>query len=186
MEFDYQSLMATANITLDELIDLFHSLIEKEFLAFYLIDKKVTSLKDENRSELRLGIYRPLPMKRSFQHFEGESKISEVYDVESKIEAIFQYWNKACQNKTIAALKFIKLKRRDQLKLAIKNMPSLSDWQNSIDAIMASDFHNGKNNRGWVADFDFFINPVKSKYLLFAEKGEKEKNVNQRLEDLLS
>jgi hypothetical protein len=48
--------------------------------------------------------------------------------------------------------------REKQLKARLKDC-SLDEWQRAMDALERSAFCRGENDRGWIADFDFLLQP---------------------------
>jgi len=66
-------------------------------------------------------------------------------------------WN-VLKNKLPKALS-LSPKREAQARARLKENPSREYWSGIISRIVASGWCNGKNDRGWKADFDFLLKP---------------------------
>lgn len=72
-------------------------------------------------------------------------------------EAIFTMWNVFCDEyPVLSKIKEISGKRRDKIKKRFE-VASFRDFEQIIDHIKKQDFLLGKNDRGWVASFDWLI-----------------------------
>lgn len=71
---------------------------------------------------------------------------------------LIEVWNQN-RGKLPEARKSISESRRKKILARIKQEPDRKDWEEVIQRLSASDFCNGKNDNGWVADFGFLIKP---------------------------
>jgi hypothetical protein len=94
---------------------------------------------------------------------------------ELPLEVYVDVWNIAAKNSWLPRVEKLTEKRRKLLRAAVKEMPEFQHWADSLQELMLSDFHSGKNDRGWKADFDWFVQPTKHNYLKFYEQSQKEK-----------
>ena len=65
------------------------------------------------------------------------------------------FWNENCGN--LPKVKACGKDRTRKAELRLKEKPDLQYWAQVISILKASDFCNGKNERGWRADFDFLL-----------------------------
>lgn len=67
-------------------------------------------------------------------------------------------WNRLAPEK-LARVRAVSSDRRRYAAARIKEQPSPDYWQEVVAKISESDFLQGKNDRGWTADFDFLLRP---------------------------
>lgn len=81
------------------------------------------------------------------------------------VDLVAEDWNKLC--KVLKAEDGIKLPsvkmplsdaRRKRVKIMLKDLPDREQWKNAMGMIPANKFNIGHNDRGWVANFDWFLN----------------------------
>lgn len=77
-----------------------------------------------------------------------------------KTHVLAEIWNEL-RGPAQPAVRKLSPARLKKAKLRLKENPNLDEWREAMAAIASSDFCNGKNDRGWVANFDFFITPGK-------------------------
>lgn len=73
-------------------------------------------------------------------------------------EKFIEYYNAAMQHKAIKPISRITDRRKENLAARAREFGKEA-LQVVVDKAAASDFLNGKNNRGWVADFDWMMRP---------------------------
>ncbi len=74
-----------------------------------------------------------------------------------KAEALLKVWNENCGN--LPKAKALNPTRTRSVLARLKEHPDLEVWAKAAKTIAASPFHSGRNERGWIADFDYFIQP---------------------------
>lgn len=94
-----------------------------------------------------------------------EKKLASLTSV-SPVQ-IFDLWNLRKSKHQPEAKKLTKA-RQAKIKQRVQEFPDLEFWQQLVDYLSHSSWHNGQNDRNWVADFDFLISP--SVALKFFEK----------------
>ena len=94
---------------------------------------------------------------------------------ELPLEVYVDVWNIAAKNSWLPRVAKLTEKRRKLLRAAVKEMPEVKHWADSLLELMLSDFHSGKSESGWKADFDWFIQPTKHNYLKFYEQSQNPK-----------
>lgn len=70
------------------------------------------------------------------------------------LSEVNNYWNLKHPNKN---LRYLSDKRKKKLRARWQEEAWRDGWRGVIDKLAASDFCNGKNDRGWVASFDWLI-----------------------------
>jgi len=78
--------------------------------------------------------------------------------IELKPEHVVEAWNDMARRNGLSAVKILNDGRRKKLATRIRQHP-IEDWTEAIAAIERSPFLRGENDRGWRADFDFFLEP---------------------------
>lgn len=73
-------------------------------------------------------------------------------------QALTNYWNEKMKNKSIKPISRMTERRKERL-LARAREFGKEAIQQAIDNAAASNFLNGHNNKGWVANFDWLIRP---------------------------
>ena len=86
--------------------------------------------------------------------------MSSCNDAKVDFQEILTYWNSQMQGKLIPQIRDIRGKRKQAVNARIKES-SLSEVKEAIRLAASSSFLNGKNDRAWVADFDFVFRPSK-------------------------
>lgn len=64
-------------------------------------------------------------------------------------------WNEHCGD--LPKVKAITKTRRQKIKTRLSEFPDLKNWESVIKKLAASKWHNGGNERGWKANFDFLL-----------------------------
>jgi hypothetical protein len=80
-------------------------------------------------------------------------------------ENLANLWNEIAKNR-LASVKKLTTSRRKHATARLKEIPDSSDWKKIIAFIVADAFHNGNNERGWKADFDYLLRPDKALRIL--------------------
>lgn len=67
-------------------------------------------------------------------------------------------WNEYCSHlhKVVA----LNTSRKMSMKQRWSEFPDKEKWREASKIISKSAFHNGENDRGWKANFDYFIRPM--------------------------
>ena len=120
---------AKARLNLDYLWDL--GLIEAESLTG-----------EERRGECRRG---------------EESGVFEKPKTTVKEHPLFKIWNE--NRKNLKKCISMQESRQRKWRRCLKTNPDINYWIDIIQRIAESPFCNGENDRGWVADIDFFLKP---------------------------
>jgi hypothetical protein len=84
-----------------------------------------------------------------------------------------EVWNQNCG--TLPKSKVLNAKRCKLVGLRLKEIPDLKDWEIAVRRLAAMPFMCGENDRGWRADFDFFL----EKGLVKAFEGSYERGKTQ-------
>ena len=89
---------------------------------------------------------------------------------------IVGYWN---SKKNLPKVNAITSTRKRQLNIRLKEEPFNTNWKNIIDKLSLSEFHTGKNERGWRANIDWLLkndtNYIKILELQIATEQKTEK-----------
>lgn len=101
-----------------------------------------------------------------------------------KLDQIVDVWRMAFENTKVPLVKHINKKRENLFNEALKDLSEYDDWVDAILGLRSSDFHLGENERGWVADFDYFLNKNKKVYLTFSEKYKNERRIREENENI--
>lgn len=75
----------------------------------------------------------------------------------SVADELFEIWNK--HSGKLAKAKALTKSRRTHAAARMSEQASLDVWTQAVQRIAKSEFCNGKNERGWLATFDWFIKP---------------------------
>lgn len=95
---------------------------------------------------------------------------------ETKCEKIAEIWNDIAVEMGLPSVKQpLSDKRKRKMREPLKELPEINQWVKAISGIAASDFHLGKNDRRWKADFDWFFQSTKNNYLKMLELYENTK-----------
>ena len=95
---------------------------------------------------------------------------------DKKCEVIADIWNDIAVGLGLPSVKQpLSDKRKRKMREPLKELPEVQQWVKAISGIKASDFHLGKNNTGWKADFDWFFQSTKNNYLKMLELYENTK-----------
>lgn len=106
---------------------------------------------------------------------------------------IFDLWNKSSPS-ILPKCKSYNTKRKRVANLRWKENPKKEFWEQAIMLISKSNFLMGKNDRGWLANFDWFVRPGNAEKIIEGQYGSakvqsglsawREKNKNEnRLEE---
>jgi hypothetical protein len=94
-------------------------------------------------------------------------------------EVVVSYWNSKAPN--IKEVQAVAGERERSLRARMNEPFFLANWQAAIDRIAESDFCTGRNDRGWVADFDFFVRPETVIKVMEGKYGEPKKREHNHL-----
>lgn len=89
----------------------------------------------------------------------------ETADAASVVDLVAEDWNKLCKVLTEEdgiRLPSVKIPlsdaRKKRVKIMLKDLPDREQWKKAMGMIPANKFNIGHNDRGWVANFDWFLN----------------------------
>lgn len=71
-------------------------------------------------------------------------------------------------------------KRRKGIQALIKKGYTINDFREAFELAEQSDFLTGKNDRGWKANFDFFLREDKFVKILEGDYGGRKRNITDR------
>lgn len=100
---------------------------------------------------------RPLELELE-EEGEEEEELEKKEQAPGRAKALpplASFWNENCGN--LPKVKACGKDRTRKAELRLKEKPDLQYWAQVISILKASDFCNGKNERGWRADFDFLL-----------------------------
>lgn len=149
----------------------------------------------KNETQLMISIPKLLEVKSSRKVIKSNKKQLVVYKKEDKkedkdrqklqhslpvdadkITQVSEDWNKLCEvlkNEHGIKISQVKIplteKRRKAVKIMLKELPSRDDWKKAMGMIPANKFNLGENERGWVANFDWFFSTTKQPYMKLYE-----------------
>jgi len=86
----------------------------------------------------------------------GDTKKADKDKVD--FDKFAEYYNAAMQHRAIKPISRITDRRKENLTARTREFGKEA-LQTVVDKAAASDFLNGKNNKGWVADFDWIMRP---------------------------
>ena len=75
----------------------------------------------------------------------------------TEVLSLVNIWNEHCG--VLPKVSKVSLRRKTQIKQRLKEESDLEYWKQVVQKIEESNFCQGKNERGWRADFDFFLKP---------------------------
>lgn len=79
-----------------------------------------------------------------------------ISNTQSSLPEEVQAWN---AHEELPTVLVVSSKRLTQLRSRRKDPFFVANWKTAIDRICQSSFLTGQNDRGWKADFDFFLRP---------------------------
>jgi len=116
------------------------------------------------------GVFLDTPHKKN--NVTNSKKIVKVpsYETTTDIPHIkfAQEWNRWAENFDIPKVAILNEKRIKEIKKILQITDCPNRWGKTLVEVCCSDFHMGKNDRGWKIDFDFFIK--EKNFLKFMEK----------------
>ena len=104
---------------------------------------------------------------------------NKIKEYKSKdIQEIVDLYNEIC----VSLPKVIKPteKRRKGIQALIKKGYTINDFRDAFELAEQSDFLTGKNDRGWKANFDFFLREDKFVKILEGDYGGRKRNITDR------
>lgn len=100
---------------------------------------------------------------------EDKSSLSELSDARSTsvvdFDALMKYFNEKMENQMISNIVSLSEKRKTAIKARAREYGK-DALRSVIDKAAASDFMNGKNDRSWVANFDWIFKPTNFEKIL--------------------
>ena len=88
---------------------------------------------------------------------EGGDALSNSDDEPLTVEDIFEGWNTFAAKYGLPVAEKLTAERRRAARQRLKQYPELSSWQKALRHIRETPFLRGENDRGWQANFDFFL-----------------------------
>lgn len=85
-----------------------------------------------------------------------EEERREIKSEKPNIPPFFEKWNKTSG---IPSIRSISPKRIKALQVRMRDEFFAQNWESAIERLLKSPFLTGKNDRGWVADIDWFLKP---------------------------
>lgn len=108
---------------------------------------------------------------------------NKLFDTKEKskpkgIQEVVDLYNEIC----VSLPKVIKPteKRRKGIQALIKKGYTINDFREAFELAEQSDFLTGKNDRGWKANFDFFLREDKFVKILEGDYGGRKSNITDR------
>lgn len=92
---------------------------------------------------------------------------------------LFEVWNKTTVGELPQALE-LNVGRTTAARARLKERPDLAQWRAIVERINASDFCRGQNDRGWVATFDWLLQPDTAAKVLEGKYDNRGKPQPQR------
>lgn len=86
---------------------------------------------------------------------EGEEEGEREERESPGLHPLAELFNRLCVN--LPRVTVVSPGRRKKIATRLETQPSLDWWAKVFEKMAASDFLHGKNDRGWVADFDWII-----------------------------
>ncbi len=87
----------------------------------------------------------------------SSSSNSNTKESPAPTHPLFEIWNEH-RGKLPKSL-LMTPKRLKNANARLKEVPDLEQWVKIVKKLASSEWHLGKNDRGWRADFDFFLKP---------------------------
>lgn len=125
------------------------------------------SINDRQRSLTDADGSKPLPLSLPPEEKKNtlvDSSNQPTHEIPDEVNQLVELWNEHC-GKLPRVMK-ISTKRRRIILARLKELPDLNAWKLAIQELADSEFHTGKNDRGWKADFDFLMQPDKALKIL--------------------
>tara|TARA_Y100001963_G_scaffold17759_1_gene21889 strand:+ start:569 stop:1273 length:705 start_codon:yes stop_codon:yes gene_type:complete len=158
----------------------------KTFLKVSLDDTKgvLKELKDNNIIELDKEVRRQYIEENRREENRSINDSKKESNPNQKIDWVGEAWNNFSTrvNEIDPSVKISKVKvplsqkRKTHVKKMLAEIPDRDSLSVALRAIAQNDFNLGKNDRGWVADFDWFIRPTSQNYLKYYELGLANEN----------
>jgi len=86
-----------------------------------------------------------------------------------ELPAFAAMWNEKVAGTPLKTVRVWTAKRDRDLRARLREECDLAIWGLAMDHLIASDFHRGVNNQGWVASLDFLLQP--SQYAKWLDKA---------------
>lgn len=77
----------------------------------------------------------------------------------SPLASLFNAWNETADNIRLPRCLILSDKRRRHCESRLRDEYFNANWKLALEKIVASDFCKGRNERGWTATFDWFVQP---------------------------
>lgn len=164
----------TANIVLNQLIDIGYIKVEiiQNKKAYAVNLEKINSVRKSNTNCLKVeqtkfenqtdGVRKSNKNCSKIEHNNIDNIVDNIVDNSSSVspKKIVEYWNDSVKETLIKPItKLTPHTKRYESLNARCNEYGCDKVIEAIDKIKNSDFLQGKNNKGWVITFDWFVLP---------------------------
>lgn len=95
----------------------------------------------------------------SLNHPEPPKDMSAGADAPLTLDEVMGDWNAMAVELGLPTVRKATPERRRAFKCRLRDWPDIEDWQRAFRHIRANPWMHGDNNRGWVVDFDFLLQP---------------------------
>ena len=126
---------------------------------------------EKNKEEVSTYVSTSLSISQEKADKKKTSKESEDID----FAKLFEYFNSAMQDKAIKPISRMTAIRKSFIRARVREFSEKALYT-AIDKAATSDFLNGKNNRNWVADFDWMMRPNNFPKVLEGNYDNRAKN----------
>lgn len=178
----YLGILLTCGDHTRDTIEMNEKQVRELLESSWSIDRALTALQS-----LQLLTY----SKNDFFINRIEKKVIEKKRKEVRVEleiasdpppqnSLVKIWNENCGK--LSKVVTINAKRRKSIESRWKELDELQ-WVEVVKKISSSDFCNGKNDRGWKADFDFLLKPDTATRTLEGRYDNREGIKNGMTED---
>jgi len=94
-----------------------------------------------------------LPPERERETYTKETETERERERACSVEFL-NFWN---SQSTLPKIRTMSVARKKQLSSRMKNTVFVDEWRIAVKRLSGSDFHTGKNDRGWEATVDWFL-----------------------------
>lgn len=125
----------------------------------------------------------PTPPERTVQERKGKetsiaSSIDASRDPILNPGEVLDAWNEKADNYKLPKCMVMSDKRRRYTTARLRDPFFSQNWKAALERMTSSTFCKGANDRGWVADFDFFIQPDSVAKIMEGKYDERKPTTN--------
>lgn len=128
-------------------------LIKRGVYLYFVVNGKIYH--DIRSEEDKKAFWREEKKKQR----ESQEMTKEMLSSTPAIREVFDSWNSTADKLQLKKCLVISDKRRRTLEARLRDGFFVENWRESLRSISTSKFCQGVNNRGWIASFDWFIQP---------------------------